>query len=171
MDRESLRFWRVTPGDLAELAAGGPLDPPPSAARSRSQAVLDMEVTAQEHVATSDEPVVNTLWKVRSTCAVTSFNCLACLLGSMRLKAVLTPAICWHRLRLVRHGRLHAERCHACLRTACAHAQASPGVHVDIQAQAASCRSYKRPHAHRIRDSHGVTVCCSYAATIKTLGT
>ena len=91
VDRESLRFWRVTPGDLAELAAGGPLDPPPSAARSRSQAVLEADIGAQEHVATSNEPVVNTLWKVRSNWVCQSAR-VSCMLDQLRLRCCPPPA-------------------------------------------------------------------------------
>ena len=72
VDRESLAAWRVTPGDLAELAAGRPLDALCDGhARSRSQqlppeAQAAVNPDIREHVATSDAPVVNTLWKVRT---------------------------------------------------------------------------------------------------------
>ena len=71
-----LQFWRVTPSDLAELAAGRKLDGlAEGGVRSRSQQLPGafaattpggIAPNAQAHVATNDAPVVNTLWKVRA---------------------------------------------------------------------------------------------------------
>ncbi len=74
VDREMLQCWRVTPSDLAELAAGRKLDGlAEGGVRSRSQQLPGgiaaaapgvIAPNAQAHVATSNAPVVNTLWKV-----------------------------------------------------------------------------------------------------------
>lgn len=67
MDRETLKCWRMTAANLAELAAG------PQRAKERQnrrssvetlKAAAQLAENAKEHVATSNEPVVNTLWKV-----------------------------------------------------------------------------------------------------------
>ncbi len=138
MDRESLRFWRVTPSDLAELAAGGPLDALSGAcaARSRSQALPEAAVDAgaQAHVATSDAPVVNTLWKVRE---------MDFLLRGLIARCIgqAAPNRSAHGL----HGAVYRGRAKGLQRwpegVVCGHAQASPVTHVDISAQA-SCRSH-----------------------------
>ena len=67
VDRETLKCWRMTAADLAELAAG----PQGTAgAQSRRPAAQSLKAAGQlsqkaaQHVATSNEPVVNTLWKV-----------------------------------------------------------------------------------------------------------
>ncbi len=63
MDRETLKFWRVTAADLAELAAGMTVSRPKWAPKAQA---ADAEIRAEvhAHVATSNAPVVNTLWKV-----------------------------------------------------------------------------------------------------------
>lgn len=63
VDRETLRFWRVTAADLAELAAGMTVSRPKWAPKARA-ADAEVKAEVQAHVATSDAPVVNTLWKV-----------------------------------------------------------------------------------------------------------
>ena len=63
----TLKCWRMTAADLAELAAG-----PQGAAGSQTRrptvqslsAAGQLSQKAAQHVATSNEPVVNTLWKV-----------------------------------------------------------------------------------------------------------
>ena len=90
VDRETLQFWRITPSDLAELAAGRKLDGlAEGGVRSRSQQLpggIAYNMTpgaiapnAQAHVATSNAPVVNTLWKVRAVGIVGSSQILLCL--------------------------------------------------------------------------------------------
>ena len=68
VDRETLKCWRMTAANLAELAAGAQ-----SASRSQNrrslalsqQASAQLSEQATELIPTSNEPVVNTLWKVR----------------------------------------------------------------------------------------------------------
>ena len=67
MDRETLKCWRLTAADLAELAAGpqgtaGLQTRRPTARSLKAAGRISQE--ASQHVATSNEPVVNTLWKV-----------------------------------------------------------------------------------------------------------
>ena len=67
MDRETLKCWRMTAANLAELAAGPQIRNKRQNTRSsveNLQAAAQLSENAAEHVATSDEPVVNTLWKV-----------------------------------------------------------------------------------------------------------
>ena len=66
----------MTAANLAELAAGPQLPSPrytkwkrPSVEEIR--AAQRLSETAAEHVATSNAPIVNTLWKVRSTALLT----------------------------------------------------------------------------------------------------
>lgn len=73
VDRETLRYWRVTAANLAELAAGTDDSGSGSvlwgAARPSKgvRPTAEVQPHVQAHVATSAEPVVNTLWKVRLT--------------------------------------------------------------------------------------------------------
>ena len=68
VDRETLKCWRTTAANLAELAAG-----PQSVngSKNRRSLALSQQASAQlseqaaELIPTSNEPVVNTLWKVR----------------------------------------------------------------------------------------------------------
>lgn len=67
VDRETLKCWRMTAADLAELAAGpqgaaGPQTRRPTAQSLKAAGQLSQK--AAQHIATSNEPVVNTLWKV-----------------------------------------------------------------------------------------------------------
>ncbi|CAK0737023.1 hypothetical protein CVIRNUC_000842 [Coccomyxa viridis] len=66
VDRETLKCWRMTAADLAELAAGpqgaaGPQTRRPTAQSLKAAGQLSQK--AAQHIATSNEPVVNTLWK------------------------------------------------------------------------------------------------------------
>lgn len=69
VDRETLRFWRVTAADLAELASGMTESrpkwaPKPAQAAQALAAEAEIQPEVKAVVATSDAPVVNTLWKV-----------------------------------------------------------------------------------------------------------
>ena len=67
MDRETLKCWRMTAADLAELAAGPQGAAGPQTRRPTVQSLSaagQLSQKAEQHVATSNEPVVNTLWKV-----------------------------------------------------------------------------------------------------------
>ena len=64
VDREMLKFWRITAADLAELAAGMTESRPTWVPKARA-ADTEIKSDVQAHVATSDAPVVNTLWKVK----------------------------------------------------------------------------------------------------------
>ncbi|KAK9915992.1 hypothetical protein WJX75_007069 [Coccomyxa subellipsoidea] len=62
VDRETLKFWRITAADLAELAAGMTESRPTWVPKARA-ADTEIKSDVQAHVASSDAPVVNTLWK------------------------------------------------------------------------------------------------------------
>ena len=67
VDRETLKCWRMTAADLAELAAGSQGAAGSQTRRRIAQSLKaagQLSQKAAQHVATSNEPVVNTLWKV-----------------------------------------------------------------------------------------------------------
>ncbi len=62
-----MKCWRMTAANLAELAAGQQSQSKPQKRRSAApspQASAQLSENATELVPTSNEPVVNTLWKV-----------------------------------------------------------------------------------------------------------
>ncbi|CAL5218423.1 g101 [Coccomyxa viridis] len=66
VDRETVKCWRMTAANLAELAAGQQSQSKPQKRRSAApspQASAQLSENATELVPTSNEPVVNTLWK------------------------------------------------------------------------------------------------------------
>ena len=70
-----MKCWRMTAANLAELAAGP--QSPSKAPKRRSaapspQASVQLSENTAELVPTSNEPVVNTLWKVRMHPSFTS---------------------------------------------------------------------------------------------------
>ena len=93
VDRETLKCWRMTAANLAELAAGPQL-PSPRYTKWKRPSVEELRAaerlseTAAEHIATSNAPVVNTLWKVRSSALPDGGSMVLC----MRLYALCRPS-------------------------------------------------------------------------------